>query len=82
MASRYEWVPAPVAGHYEHGKRWRLRRDGVDVGRAVQLLPGGLWEASAGPSWYSPGHDTLTAAALALLASELKTTPSLPRING
>lgn len=61
-----EWVPAPVAGHYAHGKRWRLRRDGREVGRVVQLLPGGLWEASAS-AFYSPGHDTLAEAACALL---------------
>lgn len=68
--ARYEWVPAPVAVvAFTDGKRWRLRRDGRDVGRVVQLLPGGLWEGSMGLSWYSPGHTSLTLAARALLSA-------------
>jgi hypothetical protein len=66
MSPRNEWVSAPVCGHFEHGKRWQLRQDGREVGRVVQLLPGGLWEASS-EGFYSPGHDTLGQAARALL---------------
>lgn len=69
MTDGYEWVPTPVGSHYGGGTRWRLLYCGTEVGRVVQLIPGGLWEARTGDTWtawYSPGHLTLRDASRAL----------------
>ena len=66
----FEWVPAPVHSCYGEGRRWKLLRGGREVGRVVQLLSRGRWEASSdlsGVHFHSPGHETIGGARQALL---------------
>lgn len=61
-----EWVPSPIGEFWIHGKRWKLMRGTVELGRVTQLLPGGLWETHAGLAC-NPGYETISNAATALL---------------
>lgn len=66
MPALLEWVPAPIHDHFANGRRWKLKQNGVEVARIVQLFPGGLWEAYA-QDFYSPSYRTAREAALSVM---------------
>jgi hypothetical protein len=64
----YHWVPAPIGAYLGEGRRWELIRGTLRVGRVVQLLEGGMWEAyGKDDNYLTSGHDSIGKAALALL---------------